>query len=331
MDGVASPPMRQGGGLRWLEISPGFACNCRCIGCHSCSPATGDQMSWPEVQSWLLKGRRGGARHIWLSGGEPTIRKDFLATLRAARAIGYERIKVQSNGMMFSYPEFTRRALDAGMNEVNLLLKSLDPKIHDGLNRTPGSFAALDRGLAQLEAAKAAGSALRLEGDILVTSRNYEELVPLVEHYAARGLSHFNLWLFSLVDQGDRDLRRLVPRISDLRPAMEAAYDRAIALGCTMVSLNTPACMITPSRWRALFDASGMDLLVVNPGGRAFMLQDSSIEQGVFVESCASCSVRATCHGMRQDYLDVHGSAELVPVPAELSAGFDPRGSALDL
>ncbi len=288
-------------------------------------------MSLAEVQAWLLRGRRGGARHVWLSGGEPTIRKDFLATLRAARAVGYERIKVQSNGMMFGYSEFTRRALDAGMNEVNLLLKSLDPKIHDGLNRTPGSFAALDRGLCQLEAAKAAGSRLLLEGDILVTSRNSGELVELVEHYAARGLTHFNLWLFSLVDQGDRDLRRLVPRISDLRPTMEAAFDRALALGCTLVSLNTPACMITPSRWQALFDASGMDLMVVNPGGRSFMLQDSSIEHGVFVESCGTCSVRAVCHGMRQDYLDVHGAAELVPVTPEAAAGFDPRGSVLDL
>ena len=55
--------------LRWIEISPGYACNCRCLGCHSCSAEARDQMDWPEVLQWLQHGRRQGARHLWLSGG----------------------------------------------------------------------------------------------------------------------------------------------------------------------------------------------------------------------------------------------------------------------
>ncbi|MSP92611.1 MAG: radical SAM protein [Myxococcales bacterium] len=312
--------------MRWLEISPGFSCNCRCIGCHSCSPAASDQMPTEDVLRWLQSGRRSGARHLWLSGGEPTLRKDFLQMLRAARHLGYERIKVQSNGMLFAYPEFAARAVQAGMTEVNLLLKSLDPKVHDGLNRTPGSHAALTRGLDVLRPLP-----VRLEGDFLMTTRNWQELPAIVAHYAELGLVHFNIWLFSLVDQGDADLRRLVPRLSECRPAMLEALAVAKAHGVTLCSLNTPHCTLPPEAWEMQFDSAGMELLVVNPGGRAFMLETSSIEQGTFVAACEGCAVRTFCHGMRSDYIAVYGDGELRAVRPDELAGFEPRGSVLDI
>jgi len=312
--------------VRWIELSPGFACNCRCLGCHSCSASSTDQMDPAEVLRWLRHGRRLGAQHLWLSGGEPTLRKDFLATLRAARQLGYQRVKVQTNGMLFSYEEFADRACAAGMNEVNLLLKSRDPKVHDGLNRTPGSHRLLDRAVEVLS-----GRGLRVEGDILVTIRNVHELPELVRHYAASGLVHFNFWLFSLVDQGDADLRRLVPRLADCVPAMIEAIDAAHAAGATACSLNTPHCALPPAYWGAQFDAVGMGLLVVNPGGQVFRLETSSIEQGSYVEVCQGCAARRWCHGMRADYLDVHGAGELRALaPAEI-VGHDPRGSVLDI
>lgn len=318
----APPPSR----LRWLEISPGYACNCRCLGCYSCSADGKDQMEWPEVSQWLQKGRRMGARHLWLSGGEPTLRKDFLAMLQAARQLGYQRIKVQTNGMLFSYEHFVAKAKAAGMTEVNLLLKSLDPKVHDALNRTPGSHALLDKAVDVL-----AKTDLRLEGDVLLTTRNAEELPRLVQHYAQRGLRHFNFWLFSLVDQGDRDLARLIPRLTDLAPLMLQARELAHRYGASVCSLNTPHCSVPPEAWDLQFDAKGMGLLVVNPGGQAFALETSSIEQGRYVGACADCAARPWCHGMRDDYLRVHGESELHALTADQLALGRPQGSRLEL
>jgi len=287
-------------------------------------------MTWLEVQHWLRFGRKRGAQHLWLSGGEPTLRRDFRKTLKFAKQLGYQRIKVQSNGMLFAYEGFAERAAAAGMNEVNLLLKSLDPKVHDALNRTPNSHRLLTAGLERLQAV-AAETPLRLEGDFLLTTRNWSELPALVEHYCKEGLVHFNIWLFSLVDQGSRDLRRLVPKMSDAMPAIIDAAEIARSHGATLCSLNTPHCMVPPEHWSIQFDAAGMDLAVVNPGGHVFMLEESSIEQGVYIERCQECTVRQWCHGMRSDYLQVHGDEELIPVTAEVAAGADPQGSVLAL
>jgi len=312
--------------MHWLELSPGFACNCRCLGCYSCSAESRDQMSTQDVLQWLQRGRQQGARHLWLSGGEPTLRKDFLQTLRAAKHLGYERIKVQTNGMLFAYPQFAARAVQAGMTEVNLLLKSLDPKLHDGLNRMPGSHDLLTKGIEVLRT-----QPLRLEGDILMTSRNFQEMPALVEHYVKLGFAHFNVWLFSLVDQGDSDLRYLVPRLADCMPRMLEAREVAHAHGATICSLNTPHCTVPGSAWDMLFNAAGMKLVVVNPGGPAFRLETSRIEQGVYVAACETCAARPWCHGMRADYLAVHGETELQPMTEAAMVGLDPRGSVLDL
>ena len=153
----------------------------------------------------------------------------------------------------------------------------------------------------------------------------------MVEHYCKEGLVHFNIWLFSLVDQGSRDLRRLVPKMSDAMPAIIDAAEIARSHGATLCSLNTPHCMVPPEHWSIQFDAAGMDLAVVNPGGHVFMLEESSIEQGVYIERCQECTVRQWCHGMRSDYLQVHGDEELIPVTAEVAAGADPQGSVLAL
>ncbi len=312
--------------LRWLELAPGYACNCRCLGCHSCSADATQQMESPEVVRWLQTGRQRGAQHLWLSGGEPTLRKDFLGTLRLARQLGYRRIKVQTNGLLFSYPEFADKAIAAGMNEVNLLLKSRVPSVHDELNQLPGSLALLDRAVAILRTRP-----LRLEGDILWTSRNADELPELVDHYGQQGFKHFNVWLFSLVDQGAADLRALVPPMAPHIPALLRARELAKRHGATLVSLNTPHCLVPPSAWDLQFDAAAMAMLVVNPGGMAFRMDQSTIETGVYAPVCMECPAKPWCHGVRQDYLDLHGSGELKPVAATTVREFDPRGSALDL
>lgn len=311
--------------MRWLEISPGFACNVRCPGCYSVSAEARDQMDWPEVLRWLQTARRRGAQHVWLSGGEPTLRKDFLATLRAAKQLGYQRIKVQSNGLLFSYPQFAQKAVDAGLTEVNLLLKSRDPDVHDALMGQPGALAILDKAvdvLGQLP--------VRLEGDILWTARTAPGLATLVEHYAARGFKHFNVWLFSLADAGEADLRHEVPRLTDAMPELLRAVAAAERHGATLVSLHTPHCLVPPDTWRIQFDAAGMGLLIVNPGGHAFMLEQSAIELGTYPPACETCAVRAHCHGLRKDYIAVHGDGELRPVTAEEAAGHDARGQTLD-
>ncbi|HMR05466.1 MAG TPA: radical SAM protein [Polyangiaceae bacterium] len=296
--------------LRWLEISADFQCNNRCVGCYSVSDEGAQRMSSRDVVTELFAGRERGATSLWLGGGEPTLRKDLIGIVRKARELGYERIKLQTNGMLLSYPEFTDKIVDAGVTEVNFAIKGASAASHDRLTRTPGCHELMCKGIAE-----ARRRGLRMEGDLLVYRSNQNELAEMVQSYFELGLARFNVWLFSATDQGDKDLSAQVPRLSEVVPEIVRAMDLRLSSEPEFItSLHTPPCVV-PSRHHAcLFDAKALSLWVANPGGYGFFLEESPIEGGHYLERCQSCRSRVGCGGIRADYLAIFGDSEFQPL-----------------
>lgn len=295
--------------IKWLEISADFVCNNRCVGCFSVVE-DGARMPTGEVFATLRRGRAAGAEWLWLGGGEPTLRKDLFAIAAEARRLGFTRIKLQTNGMLLSYPEFAKRCVDAGINEVNFAIKGSTPSIHDRLTRTPGCFDLMVRGMAECRQHR-----LPMDGDILLYRSNIEDLPEMIRVHTRHGVERYNLWLFSATDQGDKDLSSQVPRIREVIPFIEQAV--ALGLGRRsdfISSLHTPPCTVPAALSLVDWHAADLDLLVANPGGYAFRLETSPIEGGVYFDRCNACGLRPRCGGVRRDYVDIHGDEEFRPV-----------------
>lgn len=296
--------------LRWLEVSADYRCNNRCIGCYSVQDE-GPSMSAREVAETLLVGRQSGAKNLWLGGGEPTLRKDLFAAVKKARELGYERIKLQTNGMLLAYPEFVERLVESGVSEVNFAIKGAVAETHDRLTRTPGCHALMLEGMSHVKR-----HGLPMEGDLLIYRSNARELPEMVRVYRGHGVARFNVWLFSATDQGDRDLSAQVPKISELMPELVRAREQFPEAPADFVtSLHTPPCTVPEAHHGCLFHAAELGLMVANPGGYRFMLEESAIEGGSYLERCTRCGMRERCGGLRQDYLAIHGDAEFSPVP----------------
>lgn len=296
--------------IDWLEISADYRCNNRCVGCFSVQEE-GPSMSSEEAAATLLRGRRLGARFLWLGGGDPTMRADLFGIVRAARRLGYERIKIQTNGMRLADPAYATRLVEAGVTEVSFSIKGANAETHDRLTRTPGCHALLLRGIAEMRARE-----VPMEGDLLVYRSNQAELPAMVRVYHGLGLARFNVWLLSAVDAGAPDVDAEVPRISEVMPHLVAAMAQRLSDRPDFVtSLHTPPCTV-PSRHHAcLFHAASLHMLVANPGGHAFRLEESPIEGGLYLDRCASCAARPRCGGIRADYVRIHGDSEFQPIP----------------
>ena len=297
--------------LRWVELTPSYRCNNRCLGCFASSPDAGAEMSDREVLDALARGRRDGATGLWLGGGEPTLARGALRIAHAARRMGYARVKLQTNGMMLAYPEYAQRARDAGVTEAAFSIKGATAATHDRLARTEGCFDLMLRGI---ERCRALG--MDLEGDVLVYRSNAHELPDIVRDNLARGLARFRVWLLSAVS--DPDARDEVPRIADVTPHLTRAADQLPddAPDDALVSLHTPPCTLPPGYERLRFFAPERGLRVVNPDGHAFLLEHSPIEGGAFLPRCEGCALRPRCNGPRADYLGLHGPDEFVPLAA---------------
>jgi cyclic pyranopterin phosphate synthase len=295
--------------IRWLELTLDYRCNNRCVGCFSVQDH-GPEMSPREIREALAAGRRDGATALWLGGGEPTLRPELIAIVREARRLGFEQVKLQTNGMMLAYAEYAQRCAGAGVTEVSFSIKGSTAELHDRLAQAPGCHALMVRGI---EHARTAG--LALEADLLVYRSNVNDLGAMVETYGAMGVTQFRLWLLSAADSDDARVRDEVPRVSDVATALGTMLDANTASPAHRIrSLHLPPCVVAERHRFALLDVATLAMRVVNPGGHAFALEQSPIEGGTYLPRCSECALRSRCRGIRQDYLAIHGDAEFRPV-----------------
>jgi MoaA/NifB/PqqE/SkfB family radical SAM enzyme len=300
---------RFAGRLDWIELVLGYGCNCRCQVCPSVRIPGQEHLETAQVHQWISSGHDLGASGVWFGGGEPSLQPALAAYVEQARRLGYQRIRVQTNGLRFAYPAYARRLVDAGMNEVCLSVKGADAATHDGLTRIPGGFALLERAAENL-----AGMGVRLGADVLMTTRSLDQLTAVVERFGSLGCVELTFWLVSLHGLDAVADRAWLPRFDSLAPHLQAALERADQLGLVGRSLHTPPCVLPASVRDRYHPAGRYRLLVVTPGQAPFLAEDSPMEGGQFLPGCAACSARGVCLGLRADYLDIHGSAGIAPL-----------------
>jgi sulfatase maturation enzyme AslB (radical SAM superfamily) len=132
--------------LRYKEIFLAGECNNACLHCssrHKTTPPSG----FEAIASEISRREEDG---IVLVGGEPTIRNDIFNIFHAARANGYRRIKLITNGRAFSDMQYLERIVNAGCALFEIKLWASNPSLHDHLTRSNGSFWETMQGLENL-------------------------------------------------------------------------------------------------------------------------------------------------------------------------------------
>ncbi len=112
-------------------------CNEACVHCYQVQGQKGELATaeWERIFEELAAM---GVMFLTISGGEPTLRKDFLQLVRHARRLRFA-VKIYSNALNITETmaaEFGHLAVQ----EVQISLYSHRPEGHDSVTRVPGSF-----------------------------------------------------------------------------------------------------------------------------------------------------------------------------------------------
>ena len=291
--------------LDWIELITGYACNCGCEVCPSAQLADSSILSLEEMVTALERGRRQGARGAWFGGGEPTLHADLGKAVAAARGLGYERVRVQSNGLRLAYPDYADMLAAAGMSEVALMVAGADAETHNAVSRHPQAFALMNTAIEHL-----IDRQIPVDADILVTARNLDQLEAIVDRCADAEIGVITFWLVSLHGLDAGKLAAWMPTMTALVGPLSAAFARASARAVVATTLHVPPCMLPPDQRGRYRHAGHWNLLVVGPGGHSFRAEESPIEGGVYVDECGRCRSRGDCLGLRADYLARYGADE---------------------
>jgi len=286
-----------------LDIILGYDCNLACTYCTITEAMRARALAPRAVAAELERGRKHGFAAVSFTGGEPTIRPDLLPLVRGAARLGYESIKVQSNGLVLGVGDNAARLLDAGVTCVHISIHTHEREAYEAMVRRPGTFEAMAQALERL-----AGSEVELGADVIVESDTMSRLPAAIDWIAERGVPAADLWFVSLTD-ANATRPQSMPSMTAAMPFIAEARRRAERHGVRLRSLHIPPCILGEHADLA-FNPALQRVRVVSPDA-VFDLSQSAITPRQHVPACEGCEHRETCGGLRPDYVAQYGDVEV--------------------
>jgi cyclic pyranopterin phosphate synthase len=173
--------------ITYLRVSVTDRCNLRCL---YCMPEAGlpwipktDVLTFEEIERIVRAAASVGVTSIRLTGGEPLVRRDLARLVARLAAIpGIDDISLSTNGLLLA--EQAADLARAGLRRVNVSLDSLRPDRFEAIARRPG----LDRVLAGIDAAAAAGLGPIKLNCVVMRGRNDDELLDFADLTRSRAI-----------------------------------------------------------------------------------------------------------------------------------------------
>jgi len=162
-------------------------------------------LSYEEILRFVRVALRGGVRKVRLTGGEPLLRRDLdelIAML--AREPGLEDLALTTNGLLLAGD--AARLARAGLRRVNVSLDTLLPERFERMTRR----GLVDRVLAGLEAASAAGLAPVKVNTVILRGLNEDEVETFALRARAEGWEVRFIEFMPLENGGTWDPDRVV-------------------------------------------------------------------------------------------------------------------------
>jgi MoaA/NifB/PqqE/SkfB family radical SAM enzyme len=150
-----------------------LSCNCNCRHCDLGGFIKDEKQIKPEEYGELTRRLKPLAAQI--SGGEPLLRKDIAAIVKAIKQAGVKYAILVTNGVLLNESNYLELR-EAGINQFSVSLDFPDER-HDEFRRRPGLYKRLEQNLPQL--AKFGFRDIIL--NTAITKANLKEILPLAK------------------------------------------------------------------------------------------------------------------------------------------------------
>jgi GTP 3',8-cyclase len=286
-----------------LRVSVTDRCDLRCFYCMSEDMTflpKADLLTLEELDRLCSAFIAKGVRKVRLTGGEPLVRRNVMSLVRSlSRHLStgaLDELTLTTNGSQLQ--RFAGELADCGVRRVNVSLDTLDPVKF----RTITRWGDIDKVLAGIEAARAAGLAVKINV-VALKNLNEDEIPELMRWAHGKGMALTLIEVMPMGDIGDGRIDQYVP-LSLVRARLAQQFTLAD------IDDNTGG----PARYVSISETGGK-LGFITPMTHNF---------------CESCNrVRITCTGTlhtclgQEDASDLRKPLRASPDNALLSAAID--------
>lgn len=313
----------------------GAVCNNNCVFCMEedrdgrivTNSATTD-----EVVLWLLDKHRGGEEFCFTSG-EPTTNKRLPVWVKWAKEHGIKRISVMTNGRALSYDRYVRALVAGGMNRFYISIHGHTKKLHEGLTRTPESFAQTVAGIDQVVRLKPYG--VELHTSTVITKRNLPAMGDIYRFLRQHGVDQVVFNVMQANGRANTFFDQIFPRYTEIAQTAKVFLDEQQKKEREVMAflVDIPLCTTTelPDFNRgfvesyAHYEPPEMTNIVTNPedesrrggpDGQLVQVKRADLDDAERQKrmECRSCRYDSVCEGVWGNYLSRYGWEEMQPV-----------------
>ena len=291
-----------------VDVKTGFVCNNRCMFCvQGKKRETFGNKSTEEVRETLQQARQ-DSDSIVFTGGEVTIRPDFLDLVRCARELEFRVIQIQTNGRMLSYLKFCEQCIEAGANEFSPALHGHIPELHDYLTQCRGSYKQTVQAIRNLKSLNQP-----VITNSVVTRSNFRHLPELALVLIGLGVDQYQFAFVHPTGAAQEYFYSVVPRMTLIEPYVRKGLQVGIQRKVMALTEAIPFCFMRGFESRVaeryiprtkIFDAR----FVVDDYTQ-FRLTEGKAHGA----PCLECNWAAVCEGPWREYPEKYGWGEFKP------------------
>ncbi len=299
------------------DIKLGYECNDKCVHCvveklRDIANKNKSYRNLEEYKKEVLKKKEKGITHIIITGGEPTIRHNFLEIISFLKSENLTA-EIQSNGRKFSDYDFAKQTSNY-IKKFTIALHGPNKEIHDQITQTKGSFNETVKGLENLVNLK-----VDIWGKIVLSIHNYKSVTKTLEVYKKIGVKKVVV-SFPHSSGEEEYIEKIAPYYKDIQPHIEESLNTFTNPNEFLVVIeDILPCTLKKTypiiHYFEFFETVNnkkkqLDTIVDKPRKWGSLRQSIKRKS----ENCSKCIFNNFCDGIWKEYVDLRGFDEFKPI-----------------
>jgi MoaA/NifB/PqqE/SkfB family radical SAM enzyme len=224
--------------MRRVDIKTGFLCNNNCKFCVQANNKCKGNRSFEEIKKDLIETRK-RCEGVVFTGGEVTIRNDFLDIVSLAKELGFKTIQIQTNARMFSSLDFCKKTIAAGATEFSPALHGYCSAQHDFLTGAPGSFMQTVKAIKNLKSLNA-----HVLTNTVIVKSNYRNCPEIAKLLVKLNVDQFQFAFVHPSGNAFKNFDNTVPTMSLAAPFIHKGLQIGIDADKKVMAEGMPYCLM---------------------------------------------------------------------------------------
>lgn len=303
-----------------IDIKCGYTCNSNCKFC-ACVFDRDDlikkgqpvDLTTDQVKQ-LLVSNQYKFDNCTLTGGEVTIRKDFVELLNLASNL-YKNVIIQTNGRLL-YKQALSQAINSTSN-IHCIINvcGSNPTLNDKIAQCRHAFDQLSRSLSVIDPSKITLLMVVIKDNV----HDIPNIVELASSYNINRVSFVPI-MTTAFEEGDH--ASLIAPLKDVNKYLLSAYNKAQQYRIDMKTFcgSFPMCKVDPKLWELFGDLENTNTTIsvaVNEIDSFNTINERQNVHRIKPPQCSQCVLNCVCEGF------VSGTVDITPNPIIAPVKFD--------